>query len=891
MGIVLKDVSMQFDVATSGIYTGETKTAPSGLGLYGSGGLYSQPFVDRYRKIRTPTPYELVAQFRNAVYVCCNLNANAVAQCPRRLYVQTRKGEAKPKVRTRGLGRKQEEYIRRKAASSTVGRVSGDSNVEEVMDHPLLDLLAKPNPFFDGQSLNKLTVNYLDIVGQGIWYIGEKNRLGTPKEIWPLPAQQVWPWRENPDDNKIVDTWLFTSGRQQYRFPYKDILQFHYFNPYEPYSVPYSPIHAVFEHVTVTEQSLSHQQAMFDNDARFDALVTPNDVIGEAEGNRLERKLNNKFRGAGYGSLLVAESAFKVQPMQWSPIDLGLLELYGVTRDMIFDAYGVPQAMATKETNLANLEASLTQHARQGVVPRLNTVDEAINRRLVPLYDESGRLFVASDNPVKEDDEADVKKMQGWLDRGVVTRKEARVYGGFEDEKWAETPLMPTNMQAVGEDGKPDLPPEPIGGPNGNNGGKPGGGGTSGSNGGSGRGNGKKPKKPSDSGGKPKKSLVQDVARLSKAVAGGSLSPETAAWALAQDHGVSKHDAEHHLSQIPDDTAQIKAALSFAHVPEMDDQTEKRVTDLWQQKSHDNIDWIAPDLDSKKNQAEIARACASLKLEQGTLTELLKTGELVDLKEKAWKRIQNSDSLKVSRLRDVIEIAGRDKKKVKNLLGEFLEGRIKAPIVLAMQGESWLINGNTRLCLAQVFKTRPKVWLARLPKPEKVAPEIDWRAKGLEAAFAKLAALDAQDGLLPVPFLVCDGLPADAPRGAFASETVQLRDLRSVVPMIEIADVRAAIERLPDMSVIQANDGTRYIKRGLSGFVAAWLRGEDEVLAAVELAKAESAVIAPEPPVEIPEPLAKVPESVAEVDPVAPEIPLESEPPVTAEEAPEEPKE
>jgi HK97 family phage portal protein len=771
----------------------------------------------------------------------------------RRLYVKTAKGDKRPQRKTRGLARSVEEWIRGedrfggystiKAGSSVVGRVSGDEDLEEVLEHPLLDLLAKPNPFFDGQSLNKTNILYLDTVGAGYWFMGDRNKLGTPKELWPLPSQQVWPWREDPDSNRIIDCWLFTSGRQQYRFDYKDVLQFHYFNPYEPYSVPLSPLQACFEHVTVTEQSLSHQQSLYENQARPDMIVTPNDVIGEPERRRLEINLNNKFRGAGTGSAVVAESAFKMQPLQWAPVDMGMLDLYAVTYEMICDAYGVPQSMVSKDTNLANLQASLMQHAMYGILPRLNCTDEAINRLLVPLYDESGRLFVVSDNPIKEDRKQMLEEVTEMLDRGVMVRNEGRTFVGLPQVPWGDQPLISHTQAAVDmKTGKPIIEVPAIGRDQFGHGSdsrkpKPSNGSGSSGSGGSSNETSKPPKK------KPKKglvakSIVDSVARLAKEVSSGNLTPEAASWALSKEHGLNQEESLAHFQSATRSLENaIAAALAFCHLSEMDEQTELRVSELWATKgNHDHLKWEKPNFSDQKDQEEIERACKELEGEDidighEELTKIVKAGEMVDLKDKTWKRIKNTESLKVEKLRDVLDIAHRNKKKVRGVLQEFLDAHIRAPMVLQLpDGDCWLINGNTRLCISHLFGIKPQVWYAKMPKAEEKGVEVDWRAKGREAAFQKLAAIQNGQPSIPVPFLV--GVPLfdewKVTPGDMI-EKVQFRDLSSPIATVSVEDVKAALETNGEMSFVIDRSGTAYIQTGLADFVAAFLMGETEV--------------------------------------------------------------
>ena len=57
---------------------------------------------------------------------------------------------------------------------------------------------------------------------------------------------------------------------------------------------------------------------------------------------------------------------------------------------------------------LANLQAAEYQHMAKAITPRLQRRDEKLNEQLIPLYDPSGRLFLASQDPVPIDSQATI---------------------------------------------------------------------------------------------------------------------------------------------------------------------------------------------------------------------------------------------------------------------------------------------------------------------------------------------------------------------------------------------------------------------------------------------------------------------------------------------------
>jgi hypothetical protein len=133
--------------------------------------------------------------------------------------------------------------------------------------------------------------------------------------------------------------------------------------------------------------------------------------------------MGQRFRRGGSGRV-VAESAWKVQLLQQSMGDLAALSEMGATKELIANAFHCPIAFFTTQTNLANLLASQAQHMDQAISPRLERRDEKLNAQLVPLYDPTGRLFLASEHPVPVDQNLTVAQQQKDLKYGVATINE-----------------------------------------------------------------------------------------------------------------------------------------------------------------------------------------------------------------------------------------------------------------------------------------------------------------------------------------------------------------------------------------------------------------------------------------------------------------------------------
>jgi HK97 family phage portal protein len=199
----------------------------------------------------------------------------------------------------------------------------------------------------------------------------------------------------------------------------------------DPYLGGMSPTRAAYEQIKIASEYTAFKQAKFSNHAVPDALLSPDEVIGEEERDRLEMQWNAKMRRGGAGRVLVAESKMNLQLLQHSMGDMAALADGKANEESIALAYGVPQPYLTGQTNLANLQAARQQHAELTIRPRIRRRDQKLNEQLVPLYDASGRLFLHTDDPVPEDQAAAHRERVALVQAGIITVDEARAQIGL----------------------------------------------------------------------------------------------------------------------------------------------------------------------------------------------------------------------------------------------------------------------------------------------------------------------------------------------------------------------------------------------------------------------------------------------------------------------------
>lgn len=399
-----------------------------------------------------PTPRQLLEAYADTAYYCANINSRAVAKAPLRLFVQTRPGEAPTKHPSADVSRKTlAEFRRQQPAGLTT-----DADVDEIVEHPLLELLAKP--CMDGETsllsrfeLLELTQLSLEVLGRAYWLI-VRNAIGVPSGLWPLAAEHVRPIVE-PGGRRLLSSYEWTGGAEPKTLAPGDVIAFRAADLADPFFGGMSPTKAIFARLGLTQLYLRQQTALLENRARPDVVISPNQpegLLGDAEARRLEDAFHRRFQGDGAGGVFVCRDSLKVDPVAYPARDLGELAESQASVEQIARAFDVPLSMLHRDANRASAEQGRMQHASEAIAPRLARIADRLNQSLVPLFDPSGRLFLKFDDPARESEELRLRLRATNLRLGFTTINEERAEEGWPPVPWGDEPLRGEGMRDKG---------------------------------------------------------------------------------------------------------------------------------------------------------------------------------------------------------------------------------------------------------------------------------------------------------------------------------------------------------------------------------------------------------------------------------------------------------
>lgn len=311
------------------------------------------------------------------------------------------------------------------------------TGVEEVTDHPFLELIERVNPFHTRFWLWAETMTFLELTGNAYWYV-VPNRLGVPAEIWIAHSQHM---RVIPDRREFISGYIYARGGEEVRFRRDEIVHLKYPNPASPY-YGRGPLQAAAEAVDAHEFMKRAEWNGFRNGI-FPSLALESDQeLSDETIERLRTLLEQKYATPERaGRPLILERGLRAKPISLSPKEMDFLQSERVTRDEILGIFRVPAAVIglSEDVNRSVAEAMDMIFARYCITPKLRLIEEQLNQDLLPRFDE--RLFCRFDSVIPEDRAQTRADRVAHLEHGVTTVNEERRALGLDPVAWGDTPL------------------------------------------------------------------------------------------------------------------------------------------------------------------------------------------------------------------------------------------------------------------------------------------------------------------------------------------------------------------------------------------------------------------------------------------------------------------
>ncbi len=266
------------------------------------------------------------------------------------------------------------------------------SGENEIEDHPLLDLLRRPNGHEAWPEFMQRLVGFLLVSGNA--YVEAAAIDGQLRELFTL----------RPDRMKLVpgpDGWPeafdYTAAGRTVRIAgeavdgVRAVLHVKLFHPTNDH-YGLSPLEAAASAIDLHNTASRWNKALLDNSARPSGAIVYTARDGNLSGEQIERlksELEAGFQGsANAGRPLLLEGGLDWKAMSLSPKDMDFIEARHVAAREIALALGVPPMLLgiPGDNTYANLAEAQRTFWRQTVLPLVERIASQLSLWLVPGY-------------------------------------------------------------------------------------------------------------------------------------------------------------------------------------------------------------------------------------------------------------------------------------------------------------------------------------------------------------------------------------------------------------------------------------------------------------------------------------------------------------------------
>jgi HK97 family phage portal protein len=331
---------------------------------------------------------------------------------------------------------------------------------EEIEDHPLLELLARPNPLLAKASFFENITAYRLISGNAYVSKVSSNPNKPPTELWPLRPDLM---KIAAGSNGMPQGYLYGMDPNITKYPVEqvtgqcDLMHMKFFHPTDPW-YGMSPIEASALQIDLHNESSLWNVSLLKNDARpSGALVmssstsNPGGVLGDEQFRRIKEELDHKYSGSkNAGKMALLEGGLDWKQMSLTPRDMDWVNSKSTSARDIALAFGVPPMLLgiPGDNTFSNYKEARQAFYEDTVIPLTKNTADYLNQWLTPLYGNGLELA-----PDKDEIDALAPKREAIWDRieksTILTTNEKREALGYEHVEDGDDILVPSSMTTL----------------------------------------------------------------------------------------------------------------------------------------------------------------------------------------------------------------------------------------------------------------------------------------------------------------------------------------------------------------------------------------------------------------------------------------------------------
>jgi HK97 family phage portal protein len=341
-------------------------------------------------------------------------------------------------------------------ATPRLYRPVDSQQAEPVEDHPVLQLMAQPDPMIMGSLFWGWVIQDFKLFGNTYLRKIRSSTRGTVTALQFLPQDMVRPVGNGVNP---LTHYIYTTDGRSFDIPVSDIIHIRYGRDPSDIRIGRAPLTAVLREIATDNTASTTAYGLLANGAMPSLIVGPDAKettvdMSMDDARQVKRQLHEDLTGDGSGGIVVMTGAYKMDRVSLTPSELALDSVRRVPEERICSALGINPMVLGLGSGLERSTYSNYERAQQaawedGMVPLLRTLADAITADLLPEYPETQQGdYVMYDletvRALADDMQAEAVRAEKLYKAGIIDRAEAKRIAGLEAVPEDEGQLHPT---------------------------------------------------------------------------------------------------------------------------------------------------------------------------------------------------------------------------------------------------------------------------------------------------------------------------------------------------------------------------------------------------------------------------------------------------------------
>lgn len=346
----------------------------------------------------------------------------------------------------------------------TYRRVS-DVDRQRLVDHPLAQLLSRPNPQTGRYALIDATVNDLGIYDNAYWLKMRQGRAtDSPRGLLRVPPTMIEP---------VGDSWMAPEGyklrgsRGERVVSADQVVHFHGYHP-TLLTGGTSPIEAIRQLLAEEFSAERYREQLWRNGARMAGYIKRPHGSPWSDGakERFKASWQAQYAGEGpqAGGTPVLEDGMEFVQASFSPEQAQYVETRKLTREEVAAIYHIPLPMVgiLDHATFSNIAEQHKQLYQDTLGPWLVMMAETIGVQLLPDFDDVDGVYVEFNmaEKLRGSFEEQAAQLQTAVGGPYMTRNEARARLNLPQIDGADDLIVPLNVIEGGQASPTDSAPD-----------------------------------------------------------------------------------------------------------------------------------------------------------------------------------------------------------------------------------------------------------------------------------------------------------------------------------------------------------------------------------------------------------------------------------------------